>query len=368
LNTHGNDTLLFVKTHGSIKWRALVRFAPPTIPTGCVVGSASLQLIAATWSEGRILQAQELASDWSEQTASWGAQPLTTGLVATTTSGSSVTWDVTTQVQAMLAAGSHYGFQIRDQLEGNANQAAPGFAQQYYSREQSDNGPRLIISWVTAPDTSAPETTLANGPATSTTITQATFSFAASEAGSTFVCSLDGAAFAPCSSPVTYTGLSIGEHTFAVGARDTAGNVDETPATFTWSIVSPPTLPVVEEQEPGADQEPGEGEQPSGGDQPTEGEPPAEGGQPIAGEEPIEGEQPNEGEQPSGSEQPVSDPDEPGIPQAGDNDPLDTTPTIPSDPQSGDEQQPGSALTDPPSPQQPVQEPHTILFLPKVNK
>ena len=67
----------------------------------------------------------------------------------------------------------------------------------------------------------------------------ASFAFAASEAA-TFECSLDGAAFAPCSSPVSYAGLADGAHTFAVRATDAAGNVDPTPASRSWTVYSRP--------------------------------------------------------------------------------------------------------------------------------
>ena len=51
-----------------------------------------------------------------------------------------------------------------------------------------------------------------------------------------FECQLDGAGFSPCTSPKTYTGLSLGMHTFEVRAIDAAGNVDLTPASYTWTI------------------------------------------------------------------------------------------------------------------------------------
>jgi hypothetical protein len=47
---------------------------------------------------------------------------------------------------------------------------------------------------------------------------------------------VDGAAFIAASSPYTAIGLSDGEHTFAVRAIDAAGNIDDTPATYTWLI------------------------------------------------------------------------------------------------------------------------------------
>ena len=44
----------------------------------------------------------------------------------------------------------------------------------------------------------------------------------------------------PVHQPVTFTGLGLGEHTFAVRAIDPPGNRDVTPATVTWTIVAPP--------------------------------------------------------------------------------------------------------------------------------
>src|SRR5215207_1589668 len=58
----------------------------------------------------------------------------------------------------------------------------------------------------------------------------------APETGSTFQCSLDGAAFASCASPKDYTGLSEGSHTFEVKATDAAGNTDTTPASRSWTF------------------------------------------------------------------------------------------------------------------------------------
>jgi hypothetical protein len=88
-----------------------------------------------------------------------------------------------------------------------------------------------------AVDTTAPETTIGAGaPASGTTSTSASFNFSASEQGSTFECSLDGAPYAACTSPKEYTGLAAGAHEFRVRAKDANGNVDSTPATHSWTI------------------------------------------------------------------------------------------------------------------------------------
>lgn len=54
-----------------------------------------------------------------------------------------------------------------------------------------------------------------------------------------YQCRRDGAAYATCTSPVSYSGLSAGSHTFNVRAVDTAANVDPTPAGFTWAVSTP---------------------------------------------------------------------------------------------------------------------------------
>ena len=87
-------------------------------------------------------------------------------------------------------------------------------------------------------DTTAPVTTITSAPPASSTSTSASFTFTSSEANSTFQCSLDGAPRVACTSPQTYTGLSIGSHTFSVWATDAAGNTDATPATHAWSVDS----------------------------------------------------------------------------------------------------------------------------------
>ena len=64
------------------------------------------------------------------------------------------------------------------------------------------------------------------------------FSFASNEPGSSFACSLDGGAFASCTSPASYTSLAVGSHTFSVRATDAAGNTGQA-ATHSWTIVAP---------------------------------------------------------------------------------------------------------------------------------
>jgi hypothetical protein len=98
-------------------------------------------------------------------------------------------------------------------------------------------------------DRTAPETTISSGPTATTTDTGAGFAFASSESGSTFSCKLDAGKWSRCRPPRSYTGLAAGAHQFAVRAIDKAGNVDDTPAAWSWSVVVPPPPPA-EEQPP----------------------------------------------------------------------------------------------------------------------
>jgi Domain of unknown function (DUF1929) len=87
-----------------------------------------------------------------------------------------------------------------------------------------------------APDTTPPETTITYGPM-STTANTARFEFSSSEPGGSFSCRLDGGAWGPCFSPTDYSGLGVAAHTFSVRAADPAGNVDPSPALWSWEVL-----------------------------------------------------------------------------------------------------------------------------------
>jgi hypothetical protein len=81
-----------------------------------------------------------------------------------------------------------------------------------------------------------PETpTITSGPGEHTESTTAKFAFTDSESGVTFLCRLDGGSFSACKSPITYTGLAVGAHTFYVEAKDGKGNLS-VPASYSWTI------------------------------------------------------------------------------------------------------------------------------------
>ena len=82
-----------------------------------------------------------------------------------------------------------------------------------------------------------PETAITSGPGTSTTATPS-FGFT-SDPGSTFECSLDGGAFAACTSPFTTPALANGAHSLSVRATDPARQVEATPETRNFTVDVP---------------------------------------------------------------------------------------------------------------------------------
>lgn len=90
-------------------------------------------------------------------------------------------------------------------------------------------------------DIQAPDTTIQSGPSGLVMPQDVSFSFASTESGSSFECSLDGGSFGVCSSPAAYPSISDGAHTFAVRAVDAVANQDPSPAVRTFTVAKPPT-------------------------------------------------------------------------------------------------------------------------------
>ena len=128
--------------------------------------------------------------------------------------------------------------------------ATEGSAVETQVRHATDNagnsGPSGILTL--AIDLTAPDTTLDTTPPANSISADATFAFSATDALSgvdRLECSLDGATFAACASPLDLQGLADGSHTFKVRALDVAGNVDATPAQYTWTVDVDTTPPVI---------------------------------------------------------------------------------------------------------------------------
>jgi hypothetical protein len=85
-----------------------------------------------------------------------------------------------------------------------------------------------------------PDTAITQRPPASTAATSATFSFSSEQAGASFECALDSAAFSAGSSPQNYSDLPVSQHTFQVRAVN-GSLTDPTPAAATWTIAAAST-------------------------------------------------------------------------------------------------------------------------------
>ncbi|MFL6029265.1 MAG: Ig-like domain-containing protein [Gaiellaceae bacterium] len=119
---------------------------------------------------------------------------------------------------------------------------------QVRATDTAANSDSTPASYTWAIDTTPPVTAI--GPTTPpahTSSASVTFDLSSNEGGSTFVCSLDGGSYIACSTPQMYAGLADGAHSFDVRATDPAGNVDTSPASYSWNVdhVAPGTPSLV---------------------------------------------------------------------------------------------------------------------------
>ena len=85
-------------------------------------------------------------------------------------------------------------------------------------------------------DNTPPETSITSAPKSLASSTSAEFIFISSENNSTFNYNLNNAGWQNCSSPYILNNLADGNNIFKVRARDTYGNIDQTPAEHSWII------------------------------------------------------------------------------------------------------------------------------------
>ncbi len=89
----------------------------------------------------------------------------------------------------------------------------------------------------------APTATLTSSPSSPSASTSASFGFTVDDATAATSCKLDTGSVTACSSPVSYSSLSDGSHTFTVGVTDPAGNSGS--ATHSWTVdATAPSLAV----------------------------------------------------------------------------------------------------------------------------
>lgn len=209
--------------------RSYLRF-DVSIPAGTTITGAMLQVYTSSATASSGIRALAVANTtWSETGITFANAPAVGAVLGTSGSWSTIGYKSVGIPVAYLHAG----------LNSVAIDTTNTTSKTFDSREGT-NRPRLVYSFATSPpdpnaDVTAPDTRITVAPGDGAT-TSATFEFTFTEEGSTFQCSLDAAAPADCASGVSYSGLNVGTHSFSVRARDFYGNIDASPATWTWKV------------------------------------------------------------------------------------------------------------------------------------
>jgi len=132
------------------------------------------------------------------------------------------------QVYSNLADGSHE-FQVRAIDEHGNIDATPA-------------------SYIWTIDATPPDTTITAMPAAISNVKSPSFAFQGTDNVTpanllTFQCKLDSGPWTACVSTLAYTNLADGQHQFQVRAADELGNIDPTPAAYSWTLdATPPTI------------------------------------------------------------------------------------------------------------------------------
>ncbi len=145
-NNFGGAADFKVKSKPAANKRGLVGFNLPSVPSGCAVTSASLQLYETVVDTTRTILARRATSSWAEGTVTWNTKPTTTsaGEASTTSALGTRTWSATQMVKNMYTDGN-YGFELRDSAEGDAADLEQKF--QGHADYPDSQDPKLVITF-----------------------------------------------------------------------------------------------------------------------------------------------------------------------------------------------------------------------------
>jgi hypothetical protein len=140
------DTGLYVQSASGANQRALVQFSLPTIPAGCTLSNATLELSQETASNGRTINVSRASATWLGNLVTWANQPTpmagtAVGVASNGTGWKS--WTVTSMVQSHYT-GPNTGFVVHDSVENSGTAKLQKF--------RSVDGvaatrPKLTVSW-----------------------------------------------------------------------------------------------------------------------------------------------------------------------------------------------------------------------------
>jgi hypothetical protein len=187
----------------------------------------------------------DAAGNASVQSAGWtqDTRPpelAVTGGPSTVTNSKSATWTFTADEPATFKCSKE---------EGSFWSCAGSYSWDWMSEgshtlsvvavdEAGNTSEPYTQSW--SVDTTRPTATLTSAPPQYANLTSASFAFSSTEPAA-FGCALDGAAPSVCASPVSYSSLPEGGHTWTVYATDAAGNIQGT--SHDWTVdVTPPAV------------------------------------------------------------------------------------------------------------------------------
>ena len=95
-----------------------------------------------------------------------------------------------------------------------------------------------VVAVMFTVDTVVLDTTIVSGPPALSNSAAAMFTFSSNVMGVSYECSLDGAAFSACATPLSLTDLTDGPHTLRVRATQAGGKFDPSPALHPWTVVT----------------------------------------------------------------------------------------------------------------------------------
>ncbi|MGH3065320.1 MAG: DNRLRE domain-containing protein [Gaiellaceae bacterium] len=136
----GTATILDVRSSSSGDRRVFARFSLTScsIPANSLIATANLKLFMSTApSASRTYDAHRVSASWTETGVTWTNQPAVaasaTSSVATgTTSNVTLTWAVTTDVQAFVDGTANNGWRIKDRTENSSTARSSSFRSAEY--------------------------------------------------------------------------------------------------------------------------------------------------------------------------------------------------------------------------------------------
>jgi MYXO-CTERM domain-containing protein len=158
------------------------------------------------------------------------------GLTSPTVRGTAEANAIVTVIVDSVAAGT-----VVADASGNWTFTTAPLSQGQHSvsataRDAAGNVSPAATQVVFTVDTTVLDTSILTGPRTPSPSATAEFSFSSNKTPVTFDCSLDMGPFTACTNPVTFSGLSDGQHRLEVRARTATNELDTTPASYLWTV------------------------------------------------------------------------------------------------------------------------------------